>query len=77
MQNFTMRIQNLPQFTAKVLIYSVVTDTVCIGIEVSNPVSVGYTVYVITNRYLNYRITKLIIVYIELIQRGGGNSIIL
>ena len=40
-----MRIQNLPQFTAKVLINSVVTDTVCIGIEVSNPVSGGYTIY--------------------------------
>ena len=45
MQNFTMRIQNLPQFTAKVLINFVVTDAVCIGIEVSNPVSGGYTIY--------------------------------
>ena len=45
MQNVTMRIQNLPQFTAKALIKSVVTDTVCSGIEVSNPVSGGYTIY--------------------------------
>ena len=40
-----MRIQNLPQLTAKVLINSVVMDTVYIGIEVSNPVSGGYTIY--------------------------------
>ena len=44
-QNFTIRIQNLPQFTAKALINSVVTDTVCNGIEVSNPISGGYTIY--------------------------------
>ena len=44
-QSFMIHIQNLPQFTARVLINSVVMDTVCIGIEVSKPISGGYTIY--------------------------------